>query len=1611
MAIAHAPLVADRKGGKTPAKAVRRQAPRPTPVPRGPHHSLEQVTVLPVARIKLPFQAELEERFDRPLDGVTVVTGEPVAEWLAESHAEAGATGNVIWLASPAVRIEAVAHEVVHTLQAQAPASQTRGPLSPEAGTLAEAEASTLASTESGAPVQQSLQPGVVAFKRTVPSSSPPGKPTGADAFARERDRTPQPPKRDREVAKSQPETEPPASEAETTAAEEGQTGKPPAEAPQPTFELPPMPETELTPEEKAARQAELQAAQEAIAQATDAKGVVAAYADAPPTVKAATQSTIGGRITEVIETDQREFDANLPDFHATMTGGELPDETAPVAAPDPAAYAFEPDQPSPAPPATVPHVPPPTRYAENDDIIDLLLRFFGFGAAEAIAKALGRTMTSDPGVDTYPGDKPRVQLKDDTDPAELARQKREGEDQARAARDAATQAVIDGRGAEQAQLRAMDEVRGVGELTPVQPDSLAGAPEAERFNQMALPEEVLAQFDADMGETMQASLEEARTQFADAEKERDTKRDAAVATAERNRDRLTQDADAQQRTHVTAARETIQTERQATIDAQHDAVTQLELDAEQKRADAESGIDATVTANETIISTSYDQAEVDAKAKVAKGEEDAEAERLKADREAEEESWWDKAVGFVSDLFDKLTSLINDIFDAVRSAVTAVFDAVRDLAKGLIDAVAGLVKAAISAFGAVLKTMVDATIGQVFPELAADLNAGIDSAVETANSAVDSVADTLKAGVDAVVDVLEKAVNFVIDTFQAAVNTAIGFMEAAITGDWGKFALRVLESVLRILGIDREEFYGFIASIKDTVEIIIDDPLGFVSHLIDAVVLGIQKFADRFGEHLRAGVIAWLTGALGDIQIPKEFNLAGVLDLARQVLGLTWDWLRKKAVDLIGERNVARVEFILSYVQTLVDEGFGGLWQRITNDLGNLVDSVLGQMKEYLLTEVVLASIKWIASLFSPVGALVKLVMTAWNLYTFVRDQLRRIYEIAKTIVSALADLARGVIEGAALRIETALANLLPVAIDLVAKLLGVTGIASAVRGIIQDIRAAINRAVDALLKRVLQAFGKGEAPAVAGTPEQAPDGQAVGTPLTVDVADGPDHTLSIAVSGAEATVMLATDPLPVATWLGRLDDQANGLKDEERKRTALDQIDAARKLLKELDPEVDKAAAAHAGGTPSTKTDEEVKKDQVRLRDALQAAFNAVGGRSAAILGIFATEIKASHEAAQDQIKSTLGDNELAFQTKPWNGIRAELVAKHEPYKNPMVASYKFGRAAQAAVRNLLPPGVTFDTDKDALDHFVTFWVVRLVDNAKEPVFAGARQDLQRLIFEGGAIEQSAPLKAAVAEAYQQQATLGEQPDQDLKDAATGRIIDFLVAVATGDATFGTLLLQEEWENRYWKRPNNREWIKEQFRKPGGLHEWILTHLIDQVIERDRQATGSDGYPTAATWIKLQNALRSPTRLVIFPLTYAREAPYLRNPQTKERIDGGGKVLQGHPGAIYAPLDDDGYRDKAVQQTKGSPGWHSRLENIFTSNTGADFATMKTIVGEIDTFWQENLWSGGDTLTYDEYYTKEKDADGTGLEPVSAIQARAAAAAEQIQNNFKAARAAAGI
>lgn len=1216
--------------------AVRKPTRAPAPARRPPVSArvadaaalLAQAATQPA--IALPHREALAARFGRQLDQIAVYAGPPAQAALALLHAEALTHQGAIFLADPHPSLELVAHEVVHVLQMKG-GTRATGPQLAEAAiagegagrsedgavrhetpivpatapaereaTLLAAQAQRVTATPLAPPlaVSTTLSPAAVALRRAATPASPTNEPAAA-TFHRvaERESAPAPPAQI--VAPPTLESQPvPAS-----------LPLPAIEPDQPPFELPPAPAPGVSAADVAAQQAAQAQAEAALAAAEGPEALMAAFAAAPPTIKAQHAATLGSETNRLAKEEQAAFSAGLPDLHAQLTAQvETP---PPLAVVSPDARPLELDVEGTLPQVALPPTPDPGRYTANDRVsadVSRLLSGEADDRAASLATQLRAVQTSDASVATSPGAPPQVPLTGGADPAQLDEQITEGVAQSRQMRDEAAQAVINGPGPEQAQPIALAEAYPVGEL--VQPEIAAPAMPAEpqAYLELGLPPEVQTAFDQQQQAAMEASLAEARTQVDEASAERDQQRAEAVAEAQTQAQAQSAQADEQQRAGVIEARAQIQDARQETLAAQRDAVADIEQQATTERASRRRQIDERVRADEAQIEQHYEAAERDARAEVADGERQAEAERQRSERAAADQSWWDRAVNFVRDAFAALTRAIGAIFDAVRRAVNAILDAAKALAMRIIDAAAAFVNGLIAAFGELLKGLVDALIGDIFPELAARLNAAIDDAVAFAQRVVTAAAEGLKAGIAALVEGLRAGLNAIINVCQAAINAALSIAQAVLTGDWAALARIALEAVLKVAGIEPETFYQFIGRAQETFQLILDDPGGFAGHLVNAFLNGVRRFADNFLTHLQAGIIGWLTSALGGagITLPERFDLMGVLSLIQQILGLTWERLRERAVRLIGERAVAVIEFVASYLRTLIEGGWDALWQRIRDDLGSLRDMVLEGIKSFLLERIVMAAITRLATMFNPVGAIVNLILAAYNLFTFLRDQLARIIEVVQTVVNAIGDIARGIIQPAAQRVEETLARLLPLAIDLLARLLGLGNVGNKVREIIERVRGVVDRALDRLIDRVRNLF-KGGGAERREAAETAPAREAGA--LTIPFTAAGQHHLYVRIVNRRAIMSVASDEQDFDRFANDLAQRIQALPDSPNKTRLSQQLAQARQLSTTVETQQTQAAtrAAQAQGVAGTgmPTEQNIQRQLDQLIVALSGVM----------------------------------------------------------------------------------------------------------------------------------------------------------------------------------------------------------------------------------------------------------------------------------------------------------------------------------------------------------------------------------------------------------------------
>ena len=207
-------------------------------------------------------------------------------------------------------------------------------------------------------------------------------------------------------------------------------------------------------------------------------------------------------------------------------------------------------------------------------------------------------------------------------------------------------------------------------------------------------------------------------------------------------------------------------------------------------------------------------------------------------------------------------------------------------------------------------------------------------------------------------------------------------------------------------------------------------------------------------------------------IVMPKDiFSLSGVFNLVFQVLGLGWDYIRLKAVKMMGEPVVKALEGGYDMFKTFATKGIDGIWEFLKDKFSDLKEIVIDAIKDMLITQVIQAGIKWLLSLFIPGAGFIKAIMAIKDLIVFFVESAMM---LIPAITEAILALAAGSVAGVAKAIEFGLAKLIGLVINLFAKLIGLGGLTKKVQGIFKKIRKRVDKAVGKLLKKARKAGRK---------------------------------------------------------------------------------------------------------------------------------------------------------------------------------------------------------------------------------------------------------------------------------------------------------------------------------------------------------------------------------------------------------------------------------------------------------------------------------------------------------------------------------------------------------
>ena len=299
----------------------------------------------------------------------------------------------------------------------------------------------------------------------------------------------------------------------------------------------------------------------------------------------------------------------------------------------------------------------------------------------------------------------------------------------------------------------------------------------------------------------------------------------------------------------------------------------------------------------------------------------------------------------------------------------------------------------------------------------------------------------------------------------------------AGMFGDFaGRFIGWALDAGWKLLEIVFDVVSpGAFAYIKKTgaaLKSILKNPLPFVGNLVKAAKLGLSNFAGNFVDHLKAGLLDWLTGSLPGVYIPKALSLAELGKFALSVLGITWAQIRTKIVKALGPKGetiMQALELAFEVIKALRNGGPAAAWELIKDKLANLRDTVIDGIIGFVTDAVVKKAIPKLVAMFIPGAGFIAAIISIYGTVSAFVEKLSKIVAAVKAFVDSIVAIAQGQIAGAAARVESALAGVLSIAISLLAGFVGLGNVAEKVMGVVKKVQTAVDKGLDVAINWVV--------------------------------------------------------------------------------------------------------------------------------------------------------------------------------------------------------------------------------------------------------------------------------------------------------------------------------------------------------------------------------------------------------------------------------------------------------------------------------------------------------------------------------------------------------------
>lgn len=251
---------------------------------------------------------------------------------------------------------------------------------------------------------------------------------------------------------------------------------------------------------------------------------------------------------------------------------------------------------------------------------------------------------------------------------------------------------------------------------------------------------------------------------------------------------------------------------------------------------------------------------------------------------------------------------------------------------------------------------------------------------------------------------------------------------------------------------------------------------------------------------------------------------------------------------------------------------------------LGDIKETILAQVKDFVITKIITAGLTWLIGLLNPAAAFIKACKLIYDVVMFFVTNGSRIMKFVNTVIDSVADIVRGNVSGVVNKINDVLGQMVPIIIGFLASAIGLGGIGAKIRSIIETLQRPVHKALDWVIKKGLTLAGPiiraakgigGRVKAkVAAGKAKVRDWAAAIPGLFGFQGGGESHKVWIERTGARR-VMVASTPTEAGALLDHYSAQINGFPTgsapQRAKRTELQgHVATARSRLQNLTTDV---------------------------------------------------------------------------------------------------------------------------------------------------------------------------------------------------------------------------------------------------------------------------------------------------------------------------------------------------------------------------------------------------------------------------------------------------------